>query len=62
MKRLILLISLCLSAAGCASRAEIIAYDRDTCTQIGYTPDTPDFRNCVLNLQSARLSGYYNYR
>lgn len=52
MKRLILLMSLVLPAAGCASQADLIAYNRSTCTQIGFTPDTPEFRDCVLQLYS----------
>lgn len=61
MLRLILSIGLGLFMAGCVTQADLIASDRATCAQIGFMPDTPEFRNCVLQLESARLAGQYGY-
>lgn len=51
------LLAIILSA--CVSREELLTRDRLTCTQIGFTPNSPDYRNCVLQLEAARLHGYH---
>ncbi len=46
---------LCLLVAGCSTAADTLARDRQTCAAIGFPADSADFRNCVLQLQAARL-------
>lgn len=52
------LLAILLSA--CVSREELLARDRLTCTQIGFAADSSDYRNCVLQLEVARLHGYHH--
>ncbi len=64
MSRLLWLGMLSLLLAACApSREQLIARDKLTCTEIGFTPRTPDLRDCVLRLETARLQGHhYHHR
>ena len=45
----------------CVSDADLIARDRDRCAAIGFTPDSPEFRNCVLRYQTARIENQAAY-
>jgi hypothetical protein len=59
LSRVIVLAVLSALMAACESEAEIIARDRARCAAIGFVPDTPDFRECVLRFQTARIQGIY---
>ena len=60
MIRLILIAGLCAVTAGCVSEADLLAHDRAACAAIGFTLDTPEFRDCVLRFQTARVQGFYS--
>jgi hypothetical protein len=55
MPRLILIACLGILITGCVSDADLIAQDRARCTEIGFAADSPDFKNCVLRFQTARI-------
>lgn len=59
MLRLPALSVLVLLLSACVSREAIIAGDELTCTEIGFAPGTPDYRDCVLRLETARLQGHH---
>jgi hypothetical protein len=61
MPRMILIACLGILMTGCVSDADLIAQDRARCAAIGFTPDSPDFRNCVLQYQTARIKNQAIY-
>lgn len=60
MTRLSLGLLLAMVLSACVSREELLARDRQTCTEIGFAPDSADYRNCILQLEAARLHGYHH--
>ena len=60
MRRFVLIACLGAATAGCVTEADYLAHDRAACTAIGFTPDTPEFRDCVLRFQTARVQGFYS--
>jgi hypothetical protein len=59
MPRMILFAGLGALMAGCVSEADLLAHYCATCAAIGFAPDTPEFRDCVLRFQTARIQGFY---
>jgi hypothetical protein len=48
--------------ASCVTRAESFAQDRQTCADIGFAPDTDQYKDCLLRLQASRLQGHHGVR
>jgi|GEM_PF-4322263 len=50
--------------SACTSSERFLARDQATCGSIGFATESEEFRNCVLELQSARLqaSNLHRYR
>lgn len=46
--------------SGCVAPDEWIARDRQTCTTIGFKEGSPEYRNCLLQLETARLQGHHH--
>jgi hypothetical protein len=52
--RLILIVSLALLAAGCASTKQLAERDNERCAARGFQPNTDAFSNCLVQLDSER--------
>jgi hypothetical protein len=46
--------ALCLMLAACASATQIAQRDSDRCTATGYRPDSKEFNDCMLRLETER--------
>lgn len=58
----LILFSAVMFLSSCVSREEVLTSDRQTCATIGFAPETDQYRECVLTLQSSRLQGHHHYR
>lgn len=56
------LIAVALTLSSCVSREELLRRDRLTCAEIGFAPGSAQYTNCVLELQSSRLSDHHGRR
>lgn len=54
--RAIVAITAMLVLSSCVSREEILQRDSRTCAEIGFAPGSARYEDCVLKLQSSRLS------
>jgi hypothetical protein len=61
--RSILVVALCLLAAGCITTAEQVAKrNEDRCVARGYQPDTDGFKDCLVRVESDRSQRMENNR
>lgn len=59
MGRLTSIFLFLLLTTACVSHEELIARDRQTCSDIGFVAGTPEHRDCILRLEAARLQGHH---
>jgi hypothetical protein len=52
--RSILPLALCLLLAGCASATQLAQRDSDRCAARGYQPNTDEFKDCIVRLETER--------
>jgi hypothetical protein len=52
--RSILPLALCLLVASCASTTQLAQRDSDRCAARGYQPNTDDFKDCIVRLETER--------
>ena len=52
--RSILLLTLCLLAASCATSAQLAERDAERCTNRGFAPNTDDYKNCLVQMETER--------
>lgn len=53
--RTILLLTLALLLAGCATAEQITARNNERCVQRGYQPGTPEFNKCLQLVDNERV-------
>lgn len=46
--------------AGCASEDRRLVEDRQSCLQMGHSPGTPEFKQCMLDLNDRRCAVLQN--
>jgi hypothetical protein len=52
--RSILVPALCLLLAACASATQLAQRDGDRCAARGYKPDSDEFKDCVVRMETER--------
>ena len=56
--RTAILVGLALILSACVSREDLLNRDRQTCAEIGFSPGSQRYQDCILQMQSARLSDH----